>query len=78
MLFTPSAKGVGIIGQEFWMPESGEAEFQLLFPPPFLKMPTVISRKESLTERTRYGGATTGQKRILQVKTFPKEAVSTK
>lgn len=26
--------GIGIIpGKEFWMPESGEAEFQLVFPP---------------------------------------------
>ena len=30
----PIRKGVGItLDKEFWMPESGEAEFQLLFPP---------------------------------------------
>lgn len=30
----PIRKGVGItLDQEFWMPESGEAEFQLIFPP---------------------------------------------
>ena len=29
----PIQKGVGIeLGKEFWMPESGEAEFQLIFP----------------------------------------------
>ena len=29
----PIRKGVGItLDKEFWMPESGEAEFQLLFP----------------------------------------------
>ena len=42
----PIRKGIGItLDKEFWMPESGEAEFQLTFPP----IPQNVTRLDFLS-----------------------------
>lgn len=52
----PVRKGIGItLDKEFWMPESGEAEFQLTFPPIPQNVTCLDSLKETLREHIRYG-----------------------
>ena len=74
----PIRRGVGItLDKEFWMPESGEAEFQLQFPPIPENVPVWTSRKGILTEHIRYGAYNWIRTHSIN-RNFPKKQSCTK